>query len=85
MPIIKELTTEDLLYNARENNKKLKQKIDKYKQTLEEIRTIEITAYHSSNLEPLSQMQLMENIIDGYEQRRIRILEKIKEVLNDRD
>lgn len=38
MPIIKEPTTEDLLYDARENNKKLKQKIDKYKQTLEEIR-----------------------------------------------
>lgn len=37
MPMIKKLTTEDLLYNARENNKKLKQEIDKYKQALEEI------------------------------------------------
>ena len=36
MPTIKEPTTEDLLYNAREDNKKLKQKIDNYKQALEE-------------------------------------------------
>lgn len=34
---LKEPTTEDLLYNAREDNKKLKQKIDSYKQALKEI------------------------------------------------
>ena len=52
-----------------------------YKSVLEEIREIEKNAYYSNNLVPMSQMQLMENIIDGYEQRRCKILNKINEVL----
>lgn len=37
MTMIEKLTTEDLLCDARENNKKLKQEINKYKHALEEI------------------------------------------------
>lgn len=77
---LKEPTTEDLLYNARENNKKLKQEIKKYKQALEEIK---------EDLEQDTTCESRECGCDDYGEClkcvKETILDKIKEVLNDRD
>ena len=58
-----------------------------YKQALEEIRDIIELTYYSKGIseEPLSQLDFMLDAINDYEQRRIKILIKINEVLNDRD
>lgn len=76
MPMIKELTTEDLLYNARENNKKLKQEIDKYRQALEEIRDI-FDAIVNRKLQTFNEIDTAKIIL--------AIRKKVNEVLDDRD
>lgn len=56
---------------------------EKYKSALEEIREIEELAYYSKGVpeEPLSQRDFILDAINNYEQRRIKILTKINEVL----
>ena len=76
MSMIKEPTTEDLLYNARENNKKLKQEINKYKKALEEIK--EIIEFRFKTAYMTFGLKETDKIIED--------IEKIaNEVLNDRD
>lgn len=57
----------------------------KYRSALEEIREIEELAYYSKGIseEPLSQRDFMIDAINNYEQRRIKILTKINEVINE--
>ena len=56
---------------------------DKYKSALEEIREIAELPYYSKGMpeEPLSQRDFILDAINNYEQRRIKILTKINEVL----
>ena len=56
---------------------------EKYQAALEEIREIEELAYYSKGIseEPLSQCDFILDAINDYEQRRIKILTKINEVL----
>lgn len=82
MPMIKELTTEDLLYNARENNKKLKQEIKKYRQAFEEIREI-INEQKSPLDKAISQSEFTLERLCVYEEKYIKVVDKINEALND--
>ena len=54
-----------------------------YRSALEEIRELEKLAYYSKGMpeEPLSQSDFILDAINNYEQRRIKILTKINEVL----
>lgn len=56
-----------------------------YRSALEEIREIEKLAYYPKGMpeEPLSQRDFILHAINDYEQRRIKILTKINEVLNE--
>jgi hypothetical protein len=88
MPMIKELTTEYLLYNTRENNKKLKQEIDKYKQTLEEIRETSKQCMAkdlcSIDCDYADRCCIEDAEVPTYDICKL-IIEKISEVLNDRN
>ena len=73
----------------KELNKKIcedwEKEIKVYWNALEEIREIEILAYYPKGVpeEPLSQRDFILGAINEYEKRRIKILNKINEVLNE--
>lgn len=72
--------------HSKTESDKVYYKMLDYKTALEEIREIEELPYYSKGMleEPLSQWDFILHAIDDYEQRRIKILTKINEVLNEK-
>lgn len=81
------ITAQKEYWKLEQGNDFLAEKVRLYRSALEEIREIEELPYYSKGMleEPLSQWDFILHAIDYYEQRRIKILTKINEVLNEKE